>query len=74
MANIDYDRLELIVAGDIHEDHLPEFDIPTIVQKANIETDGPFKGTIKVQSAKFIFWYDPNTYEQINGVGDDGSG
>ena len=56
MATIDYDRLELIVAGDIHEDHLDEFDIPTIVQKATMETDGPFMGTIKVQSAKFIFW------------------
>jgi len=74
MTTIDYDRLELIVAGDIHEAHLAEFDIPTICQKATIETDGPFIGTIKVQSAKFILWYDPNTYEQINGVGDDGSG
>jgi hypothetical protein len=74
MTDIDYDRLELIVAGDIHEDHLAEFDIPTIVQKASIETDGEYKGCIKVKSPKFIIWYDANTYIQLNGIGDDGNG
>lgn len=73
MTDIDYDRLELIVAGDIHEAHLAEFDISAIVQKAKIESDGEYKGCIKVQSSKFIIWYDANTYTQINGIGDDGS-
>ena len=60
--------------GDIHEAHRGEFDIPAIVRKAQIETDGEYKGCIRVKSSKFIIWYDANTYIQINGIGDDGSG
>ena len=66
---IDYDRLELIVAGDIHESCRAEFDIPTICAKAKIITTGTYAGTIRVQSSKFIFWYDINTYRQVNGIG-----
>ena len=71
MTTIDYDRLELIVESDIHEANRGDFDIPTIVRKAKIETDGIYQGTIRVQSSKFIIWYDANTYTQINGIGDE---
>jgi hypothetical protein len=74
MTNIDYERLELIVTGDIHEAHRGEFDIPAITRKATIDTDGEYKGCIRVKSGKFIIWYDANTYIQVNGIGDDGSG
>ena len=74
MTDIDFDRLELIVTGDIHEAHRAEFDIPAIVRKATIDSSGEYKGCIKVKSAKFIIWYDANTYVQLNGIGDDSNG
>ena len=74
MTDIDFDRLELIVTGDIDEAHRGEFDIPTITRKATIEESGEYKGCIKVKSTKFIIWYDANTYVQINGIGDNSNG
>ena len=64
MTQIDYTRLELNVAGDIHESRRAEFDIPAICQKATIEN-----GLIIVRSSKFVLWYDLNTYRQVNGTG-----
>jgi len=71
---IDFDRLELVVGAFIHEAHLPEFDLPTIVRNAEIVTEGFYLGTIKVQSSKWIMWFDADTYEQINGIGGDVNG
>ena len=60
---IDYDRLELIVEGDIHETCRNEFDIPTICQKAVIEN-----GLIVVRTPKFVVKYDLITYRQVFGM------
>lgn len=68
MVEIDYERLELLVASDVDESCRDEFNIPEIVSKAKIE---PYRGddAIKVKSAKWVFWYDPETYEQRGGMG-----
>lgn len=71
MTDIDYERLELVVASYIHEAHLPEFDIPSIVKNAKIETEGFYTGYIRVQCSKWIMWFDSDTYEQYNGIGED---
>lgn len=72
MVEIDYERLELIVAGDIDESVRDEFNIPEMVSKAEIrpyDTGEGLVDAIIVKSAKFSFAYDPETYEQLGGIG-----
>ena len=61
---IDYDRLLLIVKGDVHEDVHQDFDIEDIVSKAYIKD-----GRIIVKSTMFMFTYDATTYEHLTGAG-----
>jgi len=61
---IDYDRLLLIVQGDVHEDIHQDFDLEAICSRAYEKN-----GEIIVKSAKFMFKYDSETYEQTFGAG-----
>lgn len=63
---IDYERLELALASDIHTDHREDFNISEIVQNATLNED---EETITIKASDFWFKYDANTYEQIAGGG-----
>lgn len=63
---IDYERLKLALASDIHVDHRDDFNLDEIVNDAKLNE---YEGTITVKSAVFGFKYDANTYEQIAGGG-----
>lgn len=64
MTIIDYERLELIVTGDINESIRDNYDITLIVKNATIEGDN-----ILVKGSDFFFLYDKVTYEQVAGGG-----
>ena len=61
---IDYDRLSLIVYGDVDESEHDNFYLDSIIARAE-EKDGK----IIVTSFAFVFEYDAETYEQIAGRG-----
>lgn len=61
---IDYERLKMIVTGDISPELREHFDIDTIVHNATEKN-----GVITVQSSEFWFKYDAETYAQIGGGG-----
>ena len=66
---IDYDRLELIVAGYIDESIRKDFDISKIVRMAEIK---PYRGQDAIivdLNGRGMFAFDPITYEQIGGMG-----
>lgn len=64
--DIDYERLKLILGGDIHPDERDNFNLDEIVNDAVLDEKNMI---ITVQSDSFWFKYDANTYEQISGGG-----